>query len=92
MPSQKQRCQESRDCGLGTLAALGLTFENLRLGHEHLNEVYAIKIPSTHIQDQKTQAEEEFGKYPASFPNRPGLNLCYPTFCKVGAGLKDQRL
>lgn len=61
-PSQKQRCQESRGYGLGTQGAPGLIFEDLHLGHEHLNEVYAIKIPSTYIQDQKTQAEKEFGK------------------------------
>ena len=62
MPSQKQRCQESRGSGLGAQAALGLSFEDLYLRHEHLNEIYAIKIPSTHIQGQKTQSENEFGK------------------------------
>lgn len=57
MPRQKQRCQERRDYGLGAQAAPGLSFEDLHLRHEHLNEVYATKIPSTHIQDQNTQAE-----------------------------------
>lgn len=62
MPSQKKRCQESRDYGLAAQAALGLSFEDLHLRYEHLNEVHVIKIPSTYTQDQKTQAEKEFGK------------------------------